>query len=319
MKKTILTMVLLLVVISCGGTSIQPRTNQDQFKSGTSGLRLTLVQTADSGYEGFAWRSAFKVENTANYQGKGVISAYVNGVDMEMTDGESVLTHEFTVAPKSQTNQKPEPMTKPFSITLLKETREDLPSPVLNVDFCYDYEIELKTPVCVDFDPLSDPLPGDCAVSESLSVGGGQGGPVSITSIRYQNAISPAGYYTPIFEIFINNVGPGKVRRYGHTKEVCSYAALPENYDVVELTNVRLGGYSGLGYFQCSTEVQLPDSYDEEIPTNKIVCILNDGQLPYRKDYTDTLEFQVNLRYGYYESIRRPIFIEKNIIKGNVA
>ena len=165
---------------------------------------------------------------------------------------------------------------------------------------CYRYKTIASPDACIDPSPFSAVQENKaCRVGEygySLSVGGGQGGPVAVSSV-----IEEVGAEKIFFRISITNGGGGSVIDYGDVLNDCPFNLNTNQIDRVE-AGVQLAGSS------------IPDCTPRGDAGDPIRLYGGRGTMfcSFQKPDTDSAylaPLQIELRYGYSTSIRKDIEI----------
>jgi len=172
---------------------------------------------------------------------------------------------------------------------------------------CYQYTTFASPMVCIDPDPVSDNL--KVCVPKSVTYGGGNGAPVSISSIEQEN--------TPrkiIYRINVKNIGTGTVYDPGQLEKCNPYypgRVTPQDLNVVYLGDVRVGNVGlkargGNGGITCSPEVI---RLDPKTKTGSTTCTYPIEYVTARSAYVTPLV--VELWYGYSETLKRQTLIRR--------
>lgn len=172
---------------------------------------------------------------------------------------------------------------------------------------CYPYETKASTAACVDTDIFTMRQRQKVCTPRAISLSGGQGGPVAVTSI--EERILPQGndYVRPQFVITIENRGSGSIVNKEHVSEACSSAPLDvADYNVVSVDEVRLSGLRMTrGDISCE-----PDVARLQGGRGTIRCTVAEGRIPASQDTYQTTIF-IELSYGYTTSISKTIRLER--------
>ncbi|MFC1648615.1 hypothetical protein ACFL1B_04110 [Nanoarchaeota archaeon] len=169
---------------------------------------------------------------------------------------------------------------------------------------CYMYSTHASPVMCLD-SSSSESLKKVCKPSATVSLGKGQGAPVSISRIEQEN--TPR---TAIFTIHVENSGPGVVWDVG-SLEKCN----PHQPDIVtsaDLNKIWLGQIRVVGspvLLDC-----VPQNFiklDTDTQTGYITCRYDFEQMGLNTAYQTPLV--VELWYGYEDSISKQIRIKRAI------
>lgn len=172
---------------------------------------------------------------------------------------------------------------------------------------CYPYETQTSASICVDTNIFGlKPLQKVCT-PQTISMGGGQGGPVVISSI--EERILPQGdtYVRPQFVLTIENKGDGSVVNKEKVSEACSSAPLGStDYNLVHIDEMSFSGLSiENGAITCSpSPLRMADN------RGTIKCTVAEGRIPTSQDTYQT-ELFVKLSYGYTNSISKTVRLER--------
>ncbi|MBT4445704.1 hypothetical protein HOA92_01895 [archaeon] len=177
------------------------------------------------------------------------------------------------------------------SITLPDDTLEY--SPNLNLVWCYEYQTIANPSICVD--PLFYQITSEqkACSPQDVGMGGGQGGPVSVT----YTGVDMIGD-TAVFEISVQNSGGGRVLSPYADISNCGESVLDyEDLDRVGYTIEMTGG----SMIECTPSNGLLRLSND---VGKIVCSFRiNGQSAYETP------LQITLDYNYIESTQQGIQI----------
>lgn len=175
------------------------------------------------------------------------------------------------------------------------------------VTACYPYETQASAGICVDTDIFGlKPVQKVCT-PRRISLSGGQGGPVVISSI--EERILPQGdaYVRPQFVLTIENKGGGSVFNKEKVGEACSSAPLGmTDYNLVHIDEMAFSGFSiANGDITCT-----PSPLRMTNNRGTIKCMVAEGRIPASQDTYQT-ELFVKLSYGYTKSISKTVRLER--------
>jgi hypothetical protein len=187
----------------------------------------------------------------------------------------------------------------------LDQTRQNL-----MLTSCYQYTTYSDPVICVDPDPVSDHRKV-CRPRQYNFGGGGQGGPVAVTSVEQEN--------TPrkiVFRINVKNVGSGTVYDPGSLEKCSPYSpdrATPADLNIVYLGDVRIGQV-GLRTAGANTGMLCyPDviRLDPNTRAGSTTCTypIEYGQI--KSAYETPLI--IELWYGYSETQQRQLLLKRLI------
>jgi hypothetical protein len=203
-----------------------------------------------------------------------------------------------------------------------------------DVDFvataCYEYTTKWNQDVCIDTDVNKmNIFPGACEATDiSLS---GQGAPLVITRIESTMLPTGTGYIRPMFTIYVDNSGNGKIINKEKREHACTATGLTSrDYNMVFLKNFILSSeelsYTFNGYDpDTGKELQPVDDDTIQCSPNPLIlegdgedyirCIVNEdmaeqdmfsmNQAPY------STQLSVQFDYGYMLSKSQEMTIEK--------
>lgn len=167
----------------------------------------------------------------------------------------------------------------------------DTYSAPLKVTTCYSYVTKASAQVCVDSDATNNQ--DDACTPKTVSISGGQGGPVAITHIETE----PSSSGTVIFTISIQDVGDGTIINEGKVN-TCTSRMKASDIDVVSIRSAQLG----YEHLSCT-------------PSNPVRLVNGKGVVFCRKSglsgsaYTTTINLE--LAYGYKSSISKSINVRR--------
>jgi len=213
MSKKIIVLLLasLLVLSACAGVKYGRTKEQAAFVDdahvGTRGVEIDFVKNNPPNivYTGSPMDIVVELRNQGATRVEGA-SLHLSGYDSRL----------FNIQPKKQENIGLEPKTKfntfgGYDTAAFSSNNIYLPSGTESLDqnflasICYNYRTEARIPVCIDPNPLSVLENEACRVINPV-VGGGQGAPVAVTSVREDAAPGKVS-----FLITVANLGDGNV------------------------------------------------------------------------------------------------------------
>lgn len=175
------------------------------------------------------------------------------------------------------------------------------------VTSCYGYQTEFSGEICIDADPYNTKPTAKACQAEDLSVSGGQGAPIEITSVE-EKIIAQEGSISPEFIITVRNSGTGEVIDKEKTSDACSSSSLGyEYFNIIDIEEVKFSRFSKTnGQIEC-----IPDKIKLKDGEGKARCSLKSGLSNELTTYSTPL--YIKLGYGYMASISKEITI-KNIL-----
>ena len=167
--------------------------------------------------------------------------------------------------------------------------------PTLNVVWCYNYETNAMASICVDPGFYQITEEQKSCVTQDVSMGGGQGGPVAVSMVGVENVAGNA-----VLEFTIRNVGGGQVLSpYADIKN-CAGTGL--DYDDFDNLVYDID-FSGGTEIKCSPR------------DNTLRMVNGQGKIICTYDIDGTTSFEtpviVNLQYSYMENTKKQISIVK--------
>jgi len=303
MKRVVILFALLLFVISC--TPKTPENAQElsavtkYVRSGTRGVEMSFVQNVPPRqiYDTSDLVVLLELRNLGNYdlgreqfqqcivQLGGFDKSIVRGVNERQTCGDLPGKSEFAIDGGFNTVEFE-------SSSILLPPDVDTYEPPIVATACYEYRTVAAPQVCIDPDFFE--ITGTqraCAVRD-FAVGGGQGGPVGVTSVNVDMVGSKA-----IFQIEVANLGSGRVVSPRASITQCPGGLRYKDFDEVQFHAELSGG----GAAKCVPQegfVRLGNG------KGRFVCTFQVGNVP---AYETPL--RVELNYNYMQSIRAPLQI----------
>lgn len=251
MKKSVCFLaVLLLLLFGCQNS---PTTKEAQFFTsitGSQGIKVSFLENLPPLrlFDNEEFNAVIQVEN----QGAGAIGGpgdkiYISGFDPSKITGISTFGAQIPPLrgkdPRVPTQVDLTTVSFKGRIALLKDIgMVQLPVKLL-LTACYSYETIASPQVCIDPNPFAPTMKQKVCSVQSVSAGT-QGAPISVSSID----VLPSPGNTK-FKIYVNNIGGGRVFRYGLSALTkCSpYSGDWLNFndlDYVEVQDVILSGVS---------------------------------------------------------------------------
>lgn len=296
-----------LVLLIFGCSQSQSTGLGESVQVGTEGIVMNFVNNAPPSeifYDptgGNEFEATVELKNKGTFPREGtplVGQLFITGFDTSVINGAweggdslpSTLTGKSLVFPEGGYDIKTyldSDLSYPFD-------SDTYPTPV-QVTACYQYETMATPLVCVDPNPTSTTIRKKVCNVHDLTLSGGQGGPVGITSIEQFS-----GSRKSTFKITIENLGNGRVIAYDRYADCLDLEF--RDVDRVEVTT-QLTGQNG----DCNPEGTASNPVRLINGKGLIVCNFDN---PTSGDAFST-PLQVNMKYGYSNSISKQI----NIIK----
>jgi len=301
MNKKMLLMIFLIVLVLTGCNISNRKTSDeiagggvltDKVYIGTQGVKFEFMKNLPPSriYDTTNVNILVELKNKGAYNGNGRL--YLTGYDPKIVRG---IDPQQTFGPlEAKTKFYPEGgiETMEFSsrsIDLPKGT--DSYKPRFLLTGCYSYQTLSNAVVCVDPKFYDVSVEEKACQSKDISMGGGQGGPVSVSSVRVDPVKDKAH-----FKIEVVNVGGGKVVR----EQDC-----PFNLDYDDLNKVK--------YF-ITLSGQRPEKCS---PSDEVRLISGRGtifctfRIPAENQYAYQTPLEIKLDYGYMDSISKDVEIVK--------
>jgi hypothetical protein len=193
----------------------------------------------------------------------------------------------------------------PATILQLPASLEEFPQPI-TVTSCFDYTTHATAMVCIDPQPYSNVVK-TCKATNIVSLAGGQGAPVAITSIEQKPA---KGRTTFVINVHHNRQNAGDILYDYFSLYKCDPAA----DQIVKSTDLNV---VYIGYVYLSNEIDITMNC---LPNQMIrLDASGNGQITCSLDYPAgmaptgayTAPLEVELWYGYSKSISRNVIIRK--------
>jgi len=253
MRKTIIITLLIItfLISACTGTVQQtPETSIiTQYRTGTQGLSMSFAQNLPPArlFDTEPFSALIEVTNRGAYNVGGPGDrVYLSGFDPSIITGILEWGQEIPyLQGKTQyvTQGGVDVVGFQGNIAPLRPRNIDEYPVRLLATACYAYETVATTPVCIDPNPYAPTTRPKICTPATAGLGGGQGGPIAVTSIE----VEPSPDRTR-FKIHIQNVGGGEVFRSGtNYLDKCSpftEGLAFDEIDYVELRDVQVAGTS---------------------------------------------------------------------------
>lgn len=292
-KKLYGILVLGLILIFIGGCTPRSTTPETiNYHSGNLGITLNLMVNSPptNAYEGNDVPFYLEIRNQGAHDTSpkiwlsghdpDIINVNWNGVSVSTIPGKSpsnpIGGYETLQAPNVQ-------ISLPDGV--------DAYSTNMKLTTCYGYVTQASAIVCVDPDPTNNQ--DDACAAKSVSLSGGQGGPVAITNIRNE----PSAGGSIMFTITISNVGGGTIIDKGRVG-TCTTKMTAADIDTISIASARLGKNT----LTCT-------------PQDPVRLVNGKGTIYCRQDgltgsaYTTTMNLDIS--YGYKSSISRSMNVRR--------
>jgi hypothetical protein len=298
MKKQSLTIILLLLVaLSFGCSTGEPKRYDVDIHTGTQGLVLRFLPQTPPAivYSGESMDIQIEVSNKGAYEvNNGLL--YLTGFDKSIID----VGYEFvdipTIGGKAEYMREGGKNVVSLSSILNHEISVGLPSGVDGYDTkieaiaCYYYKTTATIPICIDANPRIDTH--DACRPTSVS-GGSQGAPVAVSNVQVE-----PGYGKLRLILTLNNVGNGVII----DEESCPFGYKYGELGNIESLEVNLKGIDLL----CN-----PDTVKLSGGSAKVYCHADISDLINTGAYKTPLT--IDFEYGYKTAISTSLEIRKGM------
>ena len=302
MKKIILIVLMLLFLVGCGislpylkGKDISPQANK-----GNNGVDIVFYQNTPPAeiFENDLFEVLFGLENKGSFNVHNGIYIVSFSPDLETQD---TSFGKFGLSGTSMFNPVGE--SKLFNLKIrareIGPSFERMPS-IINFDICYPYKTVFSGFVCINPDPVGNPLQAKiCSVSgQSFS---GQGAPVVVSFVDAVKILpheNPA-LIKPQISLKIKNVGAGIVISKQHFTDACSQKSSVDLFNFIDIT----GTLSDVPLSCVPNRIKLSQG------DNTIVCTADNGLDKSRGVFSAVLK--LDLDYGYYNKVSKQVIIKK--------
>ncbi len=315
------------MLVSCrGGSSVDPE--QFDYRTGSSALKMTFDDNLppEEVYTQTTVPFSLLIANEgAELLRGGIITVITDDKLVSLTQGlsmdgnlissESPNKATFDLEGRSVRNPigGKSYLTTTLEIKDIGPQREELKSQ-MTVQSCYPYRTFMRRSVCLDTDVYKQVQLDKACEMKDISAGT-QGAPLAVSKIEVKTAPHKTNNRkkVPAFVFEIQNIGDGQVTAPYSYREACSSSGSP-NFNEVRLI-ARMPGEQGSERLMCTPSVsdQAKDVGVIRLKDGKgsIRCSLEEGVDADRGAYTVLLE--VELDYGYTQTISREITLKKGI------
>lgn len=303
-KTAIITLAILIILTSCITSQSQKNTQTpEDFRTGNQGLRMTFVTNMPPTrvFDTDELNAVIEIENLGAYSTKGVADRiYLSGFDPSIitgikTTGELIPALEGKSA-YIQSGATDRINFKGVPAMLSAKNIDKYPIKLL-ATACYEYQTSASASICLDPNPYSTTITQKACTPQSVSMGGGQGGPIAVTNVQVE--ASPG---RTRLKIDVANNGGGEAFTPGidSLQRCAPYSSGLgfEEIDTIRLDSIGLPGYSIIN--SCKPL----DKGNIRLINNKatIYCDINtQGQSTY------TTPLTIRLGYGYRSTIFKDI------------
>jgi len=294
MKKISFFALLLSVLFVAGCTLNSTKTSTDEVYTGTQGIVMSFIaQNPPSEiFEGSPMSVLIDYSNKGASEIKSG-KLYLTGYDSTYLFGSSSKVENLNgLNGKSLLNPVGEEKIAEFvSGSVNKPDDIDRFSQKLKLTACYEYETHASAQVCIDPDPFGIREGKKTCTVSAITLSGGQGAPVGVTSIDERIAGNRIQ-----FKIFFKNLGSGEVYNVGKGTDNCFSSLDYSDLDQVTVVGARFSRKT----LSCEpSKVRLVNN------EGYVICY---GNIETTGDeYLTTLN--VDLKYNYRDSIIRSVDI----------
>ena len=211
-------LIISVFISSCASSSKQASTATN-FHTGSQGIQMRFIQDRPPAkiydQDPSAMQVLVEIQNMGTYTLRGSdLLLSLSGFDRSIIQVPQAPQNQNSISLEGRKATFPDggidivSWRSPGSITLPRNA--DVYSPTLQVTACYKYRTEAAPVVCIDPTPYAAVNQNDVCSVTDVSVSGGQGAPVAVTSVK-PTIYSPTTGKVAQFQIFVQNVGGGDV------------------------------------------------------------------------------------------------------------
>jgi len=229
---------LILILLAIVGCSRGPSNQnvQEDYHTGTQGITINFLTNSPPSrvYEGDNLDIAIELQNKGAFPGEGnslTGKLELSGFDPASIRGSWDGGGNMPTSLEGKNQGNPE---GGYAVMTFKDRSgvrvpfdADYYEPTILVHSCYKYETEADVMVCIDPDPYEVVEERKVCKIGDVSVGGGQGAPISVT--RVEEEVGSDKIY---FRIYISNSGDGSAMLTG------AYSDCPFNVELEDLDKV---------------------------------------------------------------------------------
>jgi len=214
MKKAFIIIIGILLLAACRPATKDIRA-QD-FRYGTEGLAIRFVPNLPPFrlFDNEDFNAVIEVENRGTFTiGQGGDKIYISGFDPSIITGISTYGEQLSLL-EGRDVYKPQGDVDTVAfkgrVQYLKQKKIDRYPTTILATACYTYETVATANMCLDPNPYSATIKQRVCTPGAVSLGGGQGAPIAVTTVEEDASPGRAR-----FKIHIQNAGKGEVFRYG--------------------------------------------------------------------------------------------------------
>jgi len=267
---------------------------------GTEGLAIRFIPGGppDKVYADTNFQIGIELQNKGAHDIEG--GQYLVSLEDEFTRLDGTPRQQFRIRGRSQYSPVGETIYRTLNAqaSSLPDESQNRQTTV-RVTTCYPYTTKATADICIDTDPLGIRRQRKPCTTYPISMSGGQGGPVAITSIVPEMISAEHGTITPLFTIKLANRGQGQVFQPDKISDACSARQIGfDNINTVHLT-ANIGDQS----LTCTpNRVKLTQE-------STVRCKLEDGIGTDAGTYTS--QITITIKYGYTQTINKDITIQR--------
>ncbi len=313
MKNKIIFLLLIILITSCTSNNNNDAELEKDLYKGTQGVILEYFENnfPDEVFENEKLDYAVKLTNKGPYTAHNIrlLVSLEKGYMTFASDPEALTNIKVReIAPlEGKTIFNPLDDFDVVELPMIVKSLDDLSEyhdTVILTTLCYDYKGIAIADVCIDPDPFdTTSREKECNLKESISLSGGQGGPVVIDKIETRMMVNDDSTVSPQFKIYVTNQGQGTVLKEGTTRLVCNKeSATTEVYNIVRISKIQFSEFTKKD-FNC-----IPEDLVLRNEQDFITCTLEKSV---NENYAYQTPLTVEIVYGYTESSSKEIKIKK--------
>jgi len=293
MKKGLIATIVVILVIFVSGCGSSKGPSTTDYYTGTQGIVMNFMQNSPPAEVFDGDRVPFIVEVKNQGASPTTPKLWLSGHDRNIIhiSWDNIGTNPGTIEARDENNPIGGYATlEAQSVSITLPENVDSYDTNMKLTACYHYTTHASAQVCVDPDPTQNQ--DDACTARDISLGGGQGGPVAITSIGVDSSKDKVR-----FTINIANDGDGTIIQGSAVGSCTNLRA--SDIDVVSVSQQPLSGHG----LDCKPNpVRLVNG------RGVVYCEASMGGFP-RTAFTTLLRLDLN--YGYKSSISRTISVKR--------
>ncbi len=298
--------VSLILVMACGNIYNTGVAKSPDIYLGTDGLTASFIANTPPGQvlENSNFEMLLDVANQGAYdidQAFFSISSNPEYLDITTTEGQRVLT----LPGRSVENPRGEKSLLSLKAHANRVSKTSAVSTPVSLTFCYAYQTHATPIVCIDTDPANQKTQMKaCSLdsSSSTSLGGGQGGPMTVTRVETSMlSHDDPDRLIPDVKVFIANQGNGDIIDTSQVEQYCGGSPSKNAFNIVNV-KVKLQE----DFLLCNKEALTLKTQDSS--ENYIECQYPQGINKKIPSYLAPLS--VTIDYGYTFTVTKMISIQ---------